>query len=172
MTLPFINFHTHHPVHEGEISLGGDECGMDRRWSIPHDQQEQTFRQQIEASERENKMLTIHCVKSLEDILRIHHEMKPRQPWMFHGFRGKPQQLKSLLAAGIYVSFGLHYNKESMLQCPLHMMCLETDDDPNPIMPLYIEVASLRGMKIEALQAAMIQNARKITQNDVFCAIL
>lgn len=172
MTLPFINFHTHHPAHEGEISLGGEECGLDRRWAISPEEQEQVFLQQIAKSERECRALVIHCVKALDDILRIHRQVQPSQPWMLHGFRGKPQQLKSLLAAGIYISFGLHYNKESMLLCPLEKMCIETDDDPQPIKPLYQEISSLRGINLEDLQAAMIQNACKITQNDAFCAIL
>lgn len=168
--IPFINFHTHHPAYEGEISLGAEEHGMDARWDIPLEEQERQFRQSICASEEQHKHLTIHCVRMLEHILRIRCEMKPRQPWVFHGFRGKPQQLQSLLSAGIYVSFGLRYNKESIQLCPLEMLCLETDDTQCPIKPLYEEIASLRGISIEHLQRAMIENARKITQNASFCA--
>lgn len=157
--LPFINFHTHHPVHEGEISLGGEECGMDRRWNIPLEEQEKTFRRCIAESEERGEPLVIHCVKALDEILRIHRDTKPTQPWMFHGFRGKPQQLQSLLAAGIYVSFGLKYNKESLILCPLDRMCLETDDDPSPIRPLYEEVARYKGISTEVLKEIMAENA-------------
>ena len=146
MTIPYINFHTHHPVPENELSLGCEEHGMDRRWEIPLAQQEDAFRRHVSESEQAGKPLVIHCVKTLEEILRVRKEMQPVQPWVMHGFRGKPQQLQSLLSAGIYVSFGLHYNKESLVLCPLEMMFLETDDIAAPIEPLYKEVAQIKGI--------------------------
>ena len=162
MMIPYINFHTHHPVCENELSLGGEEYGMDRRWDTPLSRQEESFRQHVEESEREAKPLVIHCVKTLEIILQVRKEMKPRQPWVIHGFRGKPQQLQSLLSAGIYVSFGLHYNRESLLLCPLEKMFLETDDFATPIEPLYNEVAQLKGISVEALKQKIWENARQL----------
>ena len=162
MTIPYINFHTHHPACDNEFSLGGEEYGMDRRWEMPLPEQEEAFRQHVAESEREEKPLVIHCVRTLEDILRVRKEMRPQQPWVMHGFRGKPQQLQSLLSAGIYVSFGLHYNKESLLQCPLEMMFLETDDEALPIKPLYEEVAILKGISEEALKLKIWENANKL----------
>ena len=135
---------------------------MDRRWETPLFEQEATFRQHVLESEQTSKPLVIHCVRTLEDILRVRKEMQPRQPWIMHGFRGKPQQLQSLLSAGIYVSFGLHYNKESLLQCPLEMMFLETDDIATPIEPLYKEVAQLKGISAEALRQKIWENANKL----------
>jgi TatD DNase family protein len=160
--IPYINFHTHHPVYENELSLGCEEHGMDRRWDSPLPEQEAAFRLQVEESERNAKPLVIHCVRTLEEILRIRKEMRPRQPWVMHGFRSKPQQLQSLLSAGIYVSFGLHYNQESLLLCPLEMMFLETDDIATPIEPLYREVAQLKGISVEALREKIWENANKL----------
>ena len=162
MTIPYINFHTHHPTYENEVSLGCEEHGMDRRWETPMPEQEVAFRQYVLKSEQEAKPLVIHCVKTLEDILRVRKEMLPHQPWIMHGFRGKPQQLQSLLSAGIYVSFGLHYNKESLLLCPLEMMFLETDDIATPIEPLYKEVAQLKGISEEALKLKIWENTRRL----------
>ena len=125
--IPYINFHTHHPVYDNELSLGSKEYGMDRRWEMPLSEQEDAFRKHVLESEKAGKPLVIHCVRTLEEILRVRKDM--------HGFRGKPQQLQSLLSAGIYVSFGLHYNKESLLLCPLDMLFLETDDIAAPIEP-------------------------------------
>lgn len=162
MNIPYINFHTHHPVCEGELSLGGEEYGMDSRWEIPLPQQEQALRRHVSDSEREGKPLVIHCVRTLEHILRIRKEMQPVQPWIMHGFRGKPQQLQSLLSAGIYVSFGLHFNKESLRLCPLDRMLLETDDTIAPIEPLYQEVARLKGISVEELKQVIWENANKL----------
>lgn len=135
---------------------------MDRRWEIPLPEQEAAFRRHVAESENAQKPLVIHCVRTLEEILRVRKDMQPRQPWVMHGFRGKPQQLQSLLSAGIYVSFGLHYNKESLLLCPLEMMFLETDDTIAPIEPLYKEVAQLKGISVEALKQKIWQNARQL----------
>ena len=165
MTIPYINFHTHHPVPENELSLGCEEHGMDRRWEIPLAQQEDAFRRHVSESEQAGKPLVIHCVKTLEEILRVCKEMQPRQPWIMHGFRGKPQQLQSLLSVGIYVSFGLHYNKESLVLCPLEMMFLETDDIAAPIEPLYKEVAQIKGISEVALRKKIWENANKLFPN-------
>ena len=161
-TIPYINFHTHHPVCQDELSLGGEEYGMDCRWDIPLPRQEADFRQHVQESERTGKPLVIHCVRTLEHILRIRKEMQPVQPWIMHGFRGQPQQLQSLLSAGIYVSFGLHFNKESLLLCPLDRMLLETDDTIAPIEPLYQEVARLKGISVEELKQVIWENANKL----------
>ena len=162
MTIPYINFHTHHPVYENELSLGCEEYGMDRRWETPLPEQEAAFRKHVLESEQKGKPLVIHCVRTLEDILRIRKEMQPLQPWIMHGFRGKPQQLQSLLSAGIYVSVGLHYNKESLMLCPLEMMFLETDDIATPIEPLYKEVAQLKGISEVTLRKKIWENARHL----------
>lgn len=165
MTIPYINFHTHHPVYENEVSLGCEEHGMDRRWEVPLAEQEAAFRCHVSESEQAGKPLVIHCVKTLEEILRVRKEMQPRQPWIMHGFRGKPQQLQSLFSAGIYVSFGLHYNKESLVLCPLEMMFLETDDIAAPIEPLYKEVAQIKGISEVALRKKIWENANKLFPN-------
>jgi TatD DNase family protein len=172
MTLPYLNFHTHHPAHENEFSLGGEEYGMDRRWETPLLEQEEAFRLHVTESEQEAKPLVIHCVRTLEDILRIRKEMHPRQPWIMHGFRGKPQQLQSLLSAGIYVSFGLRYNKESLLLCPLEMMFLETDDEALPIEPLYKEVAQIKGISVEVLKLKIWENANKLFPHLAFSSLI
>lgn len=138
---------------------------MDRRWEIPLAQQEDAFRRHVSESEQAGKPLVIHCVKTLEEILRVRKEMQPVQPWVMHGFRGKPQQLQSLLSAGIYVSFGLHYNKESLVLCPLEMMFLETDDIAAPIEPLYKEVAQIKGISEVALRKKIWENANKLFPN-------
>lgn len=138
---------------------------MDRRWEVPLAEQEAAFRCHVSESEQAGKPLVIHCVKTLEEILRVRKEMQPVQPWVMHGFRGKPQQLQSLLSAGVYVSFGLHYNKESLVLCPLEMMFLETDDIAAPIEPLYKEVAQIKGISEVALRKKIWENANKLFPN-------
>ena len=91
--------------------------------------QESVFSEQVALSEQVGKPLIIHCVKALDRLLLLRKELKPKQQWMLHGFRGKPQQLRSLLDAGFFVSFGFQHNEESLRICPIDRRLLETDDD-------------------------------------------
>ena len=120
--------------------------------------QEQVFLQQIRLGEEQKKPLVIHCVKAFDRLLRLRRELRPTMPWMLHGFRGKPQQLRSLLDAGFFVSFGFRHNEESLRLCPLERLLLETDDDTRHISILYNNVATIRGISLAILCEAMAKN--------------
>lgn len=128
--------------------------------------QEEVFLQHIALSERLGKPLIIHCVKALDRLLRLRREQNPTMPWMFHGFRGKPQQLRSLLDAGFYVGFGFRHNTESLRLCPLERLLLESDDEQNPISFLYNKVAAERGMETADLCDEMGKNYQKFFFRD------
>lgn len=138
------------------------ECGLDRLCQTPYELQLRAFRMQILLSENLRRPLIIHCVKALDDVLMLHRELQPAQPWIFHGFRGKPQQLRSLLARGIYISFGYRFQAESLLACPLDRLLLETDDDPRPIRPLYLQVSELLKISLEELAGRMEKHFQQL----------
>ena len=86
---------------------------------------------------------------------------------MFHGFRGKPQQLRSLLDAGFFVSFGFLHNEESLRICPIDRLLLETDDDEvHPIDEIYNNVARERGLEVTNLAETMAENYRAFFRNE------
>ena len=139
------------------IAIG--ECGLDALQGPSLERQEEVFLRQISLSEDIGKPLIIHCVKALDRLLKLRKDLKPMQPWMFHGFRGKPQQLQSLLDAGFFVSFGFHHNEESLRACPMERLLLETDDNTErPIAELYNNVARERGIEVSALCQIMAEN--------------
>ena len=151
---------------KGEASrfLAIGECGLDALRGPSMDIQERVFLQQVALSEEVRKPLVIHCVKALDRLLQLRREQKPTMPWMFHGFRGKPQQLRSLLDVGFYVSFSFGYNEESLCLCPLERMMLETDDRVAPIAEIYYNVAIKRGLEVEELCRAMAENYQTFFQ--------
>lgn len=182
----YLNIHTHtrtredelhlpsfglHPWHltdhweqelkafEGHSILIG-ECGLDRLCETPYELQLEAFQAQIHLSERLELPLVLHCVRALEDVLRL--KRGTRQPWIFHGFRGKPQQLQQLLDHGFYISFGFRYNTESLRACPSDRLFLETDDSPEPIASLYETAAALRSTTVDALNNQLWQNLREL----------
>lgn len=101
------------------------ECGLDNL--VPSAYQEECFVAHILLAEEVEKPLIIHCVKAVDALLSIKKNLHPSQPWIFHGFRGKPQQAEQLLKAGFYLSFGEHFNPLSVQKCPMERLCIETD---------------------------------------------
>lgn len=144
---------------EGFFLIG--ECGLDRLCASPYDLQLAAFKEQIALSEQLQRPLILHCVRALDDVLRL--KRGTRQPWIWHGFRGKPQQLQQLLDHGFYVSFGFRHNAESLRTCPADRLFLETDDDPRPIRLLYATAAALRHTTPEALAAQLQENLLGMT---------
>lgn len=149
-----------------ETLLAVGECGLDATRGPSMALQEEVFLQHIALSERLGKPLIIHCVKALDRLLRLRREQNPTMPWMLHGFRGKPQQLRSLLDAGFYVGFGFRHNAESLRLCPLERLLLESDDEQNPISFLYNKVAAERGMETADLCDEMGKNYQKFFFRD------
>ena len=184
--MTYIDFHTHrlpsasdvvavvdgretwgiHPWRADEAFVSPDladriaigECGLDGLRGPSMEVQEKVFLEQIVLSEQHEKPLVIHCVKAIDRLLQLRRERHPAMPWMFHGFRGKPQQLHSLLDAGFFVSFGFRFNEESLRLCPLERLMLETDEGERPIAELYNNVAEVRGIDVSSLCIAMAEN--------------
>ena len=181
--MDYIDFHTHHPSRQGEtviqdgvhtwgihpwkaslphtfpssadhlMAIG--ECGLDVYAQASMKQQMQVFVEQLRLAQEWHLPVILHCVKCLDSLLALHKEMKPAEPWILHGFRGKPRQLESLLKAGFHVSFGFRFHPDSLRLCPMRQLLLETDEDPRPVSMLYQEVAQLRGIGQEELIGAM-----------------
>lgn len=113
-------------THPQVVYIG--ETGLDRLQDTPLDLQLQVFRAHILLAEQVQKPLLIHCVKAQEQLLALRRELRPVQPWILHGFRGKPQQMRQLVQAGLYLSFGPLFHPQSWQQCPPERRLVETDD--------------------------------------------
>lgn len=139
------------------------ECGLDRACHTPYDLQLQAFEAHITESERRHLPIILHCVRATDDVL--HLKAGTTQPWVWHGFRGKPQQLQQLLRHGFHVSFGFRHNAESIAACPANRLLLETDDVDAPIKPLYEQVAALRHTTAADLQRQLWETAHTLFAN-------
>jgi len=144
------------------------ECGLDKLASASYQNQLSAFEAQIDLANQFRRPLIIHCVRAVDDLIRL--RKKARTPWVFHGFRGNPQQMQQLLRAGIDISFGFRFNEESAMQCPAEHLFLETDEgrrdsegkSDNSIAPLYATIASLRNISKEALITQTVTNASRL----------
>lgn len=125
------------------VAIG--ECGIDmgRADAAPLAIQMIVLREHIRVSEAVGKPLILHCVKAHDVIIGMKKELKPAQRWVIHGFRGKPSILKMLLDAGISVSYGEKFNKESVAATPPEHLFAETDESPLAIECI---IATLQSM--------------------------
>lgn len=107
----------------GLDALRGGEAGV----------QEEVFIRQAELAEQLGKPLIIHCVRRYGRLMELHREFAPHQPWMVHGFTGKPELARQLLAAGFEISFGERANPASVAITPPASHHFETDMSSLPI---------------------------------------
>lgn len=145
------------------IAIG--ECGLDKLINQSLDKQQTIFDKQIELSETFQKPLIIHCVKYWQEIINIHKTIKPKMPWIIHGFRGKPQLAEDLLKNNIYLSVGEHFNKNSLQIIPTKNLFIETDESKLDIKNIYNKVANTLNISIDYLQQQITENAQNIGLN-------
>lgn len=107
------------------------EAGIDRLNGPGLDIQTPVFERQIALSEALGKPMIIHMVRSADAILAARKRLKARQPWVIHGFRGKPQLARALVDAGCYISLGRRFNPQVPDAIPADRLLHETDDNPD-----------------------------------------
>lgn len=119
------------------------ECGLDKCVDGDYCAQKEAFRAQVLLAEELEKPMIVHCVRAFDDLFAIHKEMKPRQKWLIHGFRGKPELAKQIMAKGLLLSFGHHYNVNSLVYVAstCQSLYLETDDCDLSIRQIYEQVS-------------------------------
>lgn len=130
------------------------ECGLDRNSKATIKEQLFFFERQVQFSEKFSKPIIIHCVAAFNELINLRKKLKPTQNWVVHGFRGKPQLAKQLLNAGFAISYGEHFNPESVAVTPLEKLCIETDESDIPIEEIYKSIAAIKHCRTHELNGA------------------
>ena len=149
-----------------ENCLAIGESGLDKIISTPIDIQTVVFKKQIEISENNHLPLILHCVKAWNEVLIVKKEVKPKQTWIFHGFR-KTALLGSVLENNLMVSIGTPIIYDLKLQklfhqIPLDQLFLETDsDDRFTIEEVYKKAAELSGISLDVLKIQISANFKR-----------
>ena len=146
------------------IAIG--ETGLDRLRGASPAVQERLLREHAALSESLRKPLIIHSVRAHEDLIRLHRELRPTQPWIIHGFRGKPAVARRLLDQGFYISLGRRFNAETATVIPNDRLLLETDDDPTAtISDVAADVAAARATTAPLLLSQASQTLLRLFPN-------
>lgn len=112
------------------------ETGLDRLKGPSLAEQTEAFMRHARLAEKFHKPLIIHCVKAWPELIALKKKFNPTVPWIFHGFRLKPDVARRLTDAGFYLSFGHGFNPESVKACPIDRLLLESDEAE--AIPLHI----------------------------------
>lgn len=167
-----------HPMHAVEAELNTEifrnprclavgECGLDKHIDVPLPDQLEIFEKQIAFSEAVKLPLILHCVKAWNETEQTRKKLKPKQTWIFHGFR-KTNLLENVLRSNVMVSIGTAILYDLKLQeiissIPDDMLFLETDDDDqHSIADVYARIAELKQISVEQLQQLMNVNFKRV----------
>ena len=128
----------------GFVAVG--ECGVDLSGQGGMMfRQLQIFRRQIEISERLKKPMIVHCVKGEDVVCGLRRDLQPKQKWVIHGFRRKPEAAQQLLRSGCWLSFGPLFNKETLISTPEEKILAETDAAKETIDDVILGLSRARG---------------------------
>lgn len=148
-------------IHNPKVVAIG-EVGLDKLQGADFRFQQEVFRAIISIAEEVQLPLIIHQVKAMNELIALHKEYRPTTPWILHGFRGKKELAISALKQGFYLSYGMHYQIESVRNTPIHRLFLETDTSNIAIEALYQEVAKVRNCSVEELRKGVMQNSASL----------
>lgn len=140
------------------------ECGLDRLKGAPLPLQEEIFIKQIRMAEEVKKPVIIHCVRCYNELISIKKIVRPRVPFIVHGFNTKIEIARQLLDKGFYLSLGGALLKEEsntlkvLNEIPLEKLFLETDDKDISIIDIYQKAAEIKSLSIEELEKIVFDN--------------
>lgn len=108
------------------VAIG--ECGIDKVRGVGTVAEQLALtRRHAELAERLGLPLILHIVGAWSEIIGLRKEMRPAQQWIIHGFRGKPELARQLVAAGFGISLGERYNPGVPAVVPPGKLYHETD---------------------------------------------
>src|SRR5664279_1304603 len=146
------------------IAIG--EAGFDRLRGPSMPIQRIAFEEQIAISEEIGKPVVIHCVRAWDQLLSVQKKLKPRMPWLVHGFRGNRELASQLLSKGMYLSFWFDFvlrpeSGKLLKQLPTDRIFLETDGADVDIRTIYNKVAKDLDVTVDGLKLIILKNFNK-----------
>ena len=133
----------------GCVAIG--ECGIDNLRCSRPDIQTDVFREMIRISEQQAKPLIVHGVKAEAELIALRRTLRPHQPWILHGFRGKPQQAQQFLTHGFLFSLGPRFREDTIRALPDDCFFIESDDSGCSVVAVYHHSASVRNCSVAQL---------------------
>jgi TatD DNase family protein len=156
-----LSFVSERAAGKSIIAIG--ETGFDRLKGPDIELQKKTFEEQVSLAGKYELPMVIHCVKAWEELLAEHRRLKPRMPWLIHGFRGKKELALQLISRGMYLSFWFDFITRPeatplIRSLPVDHIFLETDGSGTDIRNIYNKVSDDLGLTVEELKSKIFRN--------------
>ena len=153
-------------VNEASVVAVG-EAGFDKLKGASLELQIKVFEEQVKISETLKKPLIIHCVKGWDELLASCQKMKPKLPWLIHGFRGKKELAHQIISKGMYLSLWYEFalkpeSSELLRSIPYDRLFLETDVSGVNIRDIYKKVADDLDLSVDELKEEIAANYKKL----------
>ena len=163
------------------VAIG--EIGIDLYWkTVPLDEQQAAFRQQLELADRLGKPVIVHDREAHAEVLAGLQECRPRAGVVLHSFSGDRAMAAAAVARGWYLGVDgpLTYAKNAPLRSifsavPLERILIETDapyltpqprrgqrNEPAFVRYVAERLASERGVSLAAAAEATALNAARL----------
>lgn len=142
------------------------EIGLDFACRRDRTLQTEVLRIQLRLAHRTGLPVVLHCVRAFEPLMRELAACRPREV-IFHGFIGSPEQARTALSHGCYLSFSERTfaspkSLRALHEVPLDRLFLETDDAPVSIERIYDRAARELGLEVGVLRRATYENYKRI----------
>ena len=142
------------------IAIG--EAGLDKLKGPSMELQTIIFQKEIELAESLELPMIIHCVRAHNELLQLKKKYNPKQPWIIHGYRGKPSVAQTYIKHGCWLSFGQQFQEESLCTTPIHRLFIETDDTDIPIQNIYQHIANIQRISQKELIESIHKNVQEV----------
>lgn len=167
-------------AHEKVKAIG--EIGLDYYYeTIPRETQIKAFRMQMELAKELNMPVIVHERNAHDDGMRVVKDFKG-VTGVFHCYSGSAEMARQLVDMGWYIGFtGVLTFKnarkavETAERIPLDRIVLETDcpfmapepfrgkrNDPGYLYRMAERLAEIRGITVEEVHAATMENAKRL----------
>jgi TatD DNase family protein len=143
------------------------EAGFDKLRGPSIELQKSTFAEQVLIAGENQKPLVIHCVRSWDELLVAHKNLKPVKPWLVHGFRGKKELALQLIKRGMYLSFWFDFvmrpeSADLLRFLPKERIFLETDGADVDIREIYRKVSDDLAIDVDELKKIIYINFKML----------
>jgi TatD DNase family protein len=144
------------------------ECGLDRLSEVSFDYQIEVFKQQALIAERVQKPLLLHCVRSANEMIKLKKEIKPKMPWIIHGYNSNLVTGRELIRHGFYISLGVDLLKENsnafnlLPEIPVDRLFFESGDVDIDVEKIYQKAALKLNIELPALRQKIRSNFDKV----------
>ena len=146
--------------HPSVLAIG--EGGLDKLKGPDMELQVKILKQQVALSEEKSLPLIIHCVKAFNELIQLKKELRPHQPWIIHGFRGKEALAIDCIRHGLYLSYGEHFQENALKATPQEKLFIETDESEIPVQEIYQSIALVHGIGLQELMESVKKNVKEV----------